>query len=151
MNANYPISKIMTTDLVTVRQDDTIHKIREIFNTNDFHHIPVVDAGEKLAGIISKEDFYRFSYILSLQTTGRTYSELNYQHLLAKDIMTKYPICLDPDDTIGLAADIFLANKLHALPILEDGTLLGIVTTHDLLKFSFDLSQLAEDTVELNE
>ena len=141
----------MTAELVTVRKGDTVHKVREIFNENDFHHIPVLDKGENLAGIISKEDFYRLSYILSLQTTGKTYSELSYQHLLAEDIMTEYPMCLDPDDTIGLAADIFLANKLHALPIIEDGRLLGIVTTHDLLKYSFDLSQVAEDTVELND
>ena len=44
---------------------------------------------------------------------------------------------LEPDDTIGLAADIFLANKFHALPVVEDERLVGIVTTHDLLKYSF--------------
>lgn len=51
--------------------------------------------------------------------------------------MTPYPIQLDPDDSIGLAIDIFLANKFHALPIVEDGALLGIVTTHDLLEYAF--------------
>jgi acetoin utilization protein AcuB len=51
--------------------------------------------------------------------------------------MTKYPLQLSPDDTVGLAADIFLANKFHALPIVDDGQLVGIVTAHDLLSYSF--------------
>ena len=87
--------------------------------------------------MISKEDFSRIAYVLSLNTSGRTFSNLKYQSLKAEDIMTKYPLSLDPDDTIGLAADIFLANKFHALPIVEDDELLGLVTTHDLLLFSF--------------
>ena len=52
--------------------------------------------------------------------------------------MTKDPMILDPEDSIGLAADVFLANKFHSLPIVEDGVLTGIVTVHDLLAFSFN-------------
>lgn len=137
MNPNQPVSSIMTTQLVTVRPDDTVHKVKEIFNENEFHHLPVVADGERLAGLISKEDFFRLSYLMSLNTTGRTYSEMAYNHLKAKDIMTEYPVSLEPEDTIGLAADIFLSNKFHALPILEGETLVGIVTSHDLLQYSF--------------
>lgn len=138
MNADTAIREIMTTNLVTVAPKENARRIKEIFESNGFHHIPVVDTGENLVGIISKEDFFKVSYILSMQTTGRTWSEKEYESLHAEDFMTKYPLFLDPDDTIGLAADIFLANKFHALPIVEDGQLLGLVTTHDLLKFSFN-------------
>jgi acetoin utilization protein AcuB len=51
--------------------------------------------------------------------------------------MTPEPIVVDPDDSIGLAADIFLVNTLHALPVVEDNRLVGIITTHDLLKYAF--------------
>jgi CBS domain-containing protein len=51
--------------------------------------------------------------------------------------MTTYPVFLEPDDTIDLAADIFLANKFHALPILDDGQLVGLLTTHDLIRHVF--------------
>ncbi len=44
---------------------------------------------------------------------------------------------LEPEDTVGLAADIFLANKFHALPIVEDDVLTGILTIHDLLAYSY--------------
>lgn len=150
MKKDTAIREIMTTDLLTVTPDLSTEKIREIFQKNDFHHIPVVDKGERLVGIISKEDLFKLSYVLSLQTTGKTYSEKEYQTLSAKDIMTQYPITLDPDDGVGLAADIFLANKFHALPIVEDGQLLGIITTHDLLQFSF-VSNIIDKTEEVFE
>lgn len=138
MNADIAIREIMTTDLVTVNPDTRAKDIKELFEKNGFHHLPVVDRGENLVGIISKEDFFKISYILSLKTTGPTWSVKEYQALRARDFMTSYPLSLDPDDTIGLAADIFLANKFHALPIVEDGQLIGLVTSHDLLKYGFN-------------
>lgn len=138
MNANKPIREIMTTNLVTVRPDANAIEVRDIFNRYSFHHLPVVDVADKLLGIISKEDFFKVAYVLSLNTTGKTFTEKEYQSLRAADFMTKYPLVLDPDDTIGLAADIFMANKFHALPIVEDDELIGLITTHDLLLFSFE-------------
>ncbi len=148
MNANKPIREIMTTKLVTVAPDTRARAIKEIFQKNSFHHLPVVDAGEDLVGIISKEDFFKVAYIFSLNTTGRTWTEREYNALRAKDFMTKYPMALDPDDTIGLAADIFLANKFHALPIVEDGVLVGMVTSHDLLRYGYEM-KVGDGTEEL--
>lgn len=137
MDTNRAVRNIMTTNLVTVPPTATAKEVKNIFNEYSFHHLPVVDAGERLLGIISKEDFSKIAYVLSLNTSGKTFSQLKYDSLQALDFMTKYPLSLDPEDTIGLAADIFLANKFHALPIVEDEALVGLVTTHDLLLFSF--------------
>ncbi len=151
MKADKPIKEIMTTDLVTVSPTTRVSVIKDIFDQHDFHHLPVVEKGEELAGIISKEDFFKLSYVLSLTTSGQTYSEKEYDNLMAKDIMTKFPLSLDPDDTTGLAADIFLANKFHALPIIEDGRLIGLITTHDLLRFSFDSKTVEKEEEEEEE
>ncbi len=137
MNTSAPVSTIMTTQLLTLHPDDSFQAVKKLFEEKDFHHLPVVEPGGRLVGIISKEDLYKVAYILTLNTTGPTYSLKQMESLTAKDMMTRYPIFLDPDDSIGLAADIFLANKFHALPIVEDDTLVGIVTTHDLLRYSF--------------
>jgi len=137
MQPNNPVSSIMTTKLQTVRPDDSVYKVMEIFRQFGFHHIPVVDEGEKLVGIISREDFLRISYELSLSTSSKTYSKVTYRTMKVEEVMTTKPIALEPEDTIGLAADIFLANEFHALPVVEDDTLVGLVTTHDLLQYSF--------------
>lgn len=151
MNPNNPISSIMTTNMITVRPGDTARKIREVFKNHSFHHIPVTDEGDKLVGIISKEDFFRIAYLLSLDSTGRTYTNKVYEHMTAEQFMTKYPVQLDPDDSIGLAADIFLANKFHALPIVDEGLLVGLVTSHDLLQYSFASPVASEEEYELDD
>ena len=139
------------TNLITVTPDKNLQEIKSLIESNNFHHLPVVDRGEKLVGIISREDFFKVAYVLSLNTTGRTYSEKEYTRLTAKDLMTAYPMTLDPDDTIGLAADIFLANKFHALPIVEDDRLIGLITSHDLLRFSFNSPYIKEEEEETEE
>lgn len=140
----------MTAELVTVSPETTAREVKELFDKNNFHHLPVVAPGNKLEGIISRKDVARVAYVLSLQTSGKTYSEKEYKRLTASDLMTRYPLSLDPDDTIGLAADIFLANKFHALPIIDDDELIGLVTTHDLLQYSFNsnVSEKLEETYE---
>ncbi len=55
------------------------------------------------------------------------------------------------DTCYGLAADIFLANKFHALPIVEDGILIGLVTSHDLLQYSFESPVEPEAELELDD
>lgn len=137
MNPNNPLSRIMTTQLHSVRPDDSIQKVMEIFRQYEFHHIPVVTDGEQLVGIISREDFVRIAYDLLLLSTNKTHPKSSYRTMKVEEVMTIHPLSLEPEDTIGLAADIFMANQFHALPIVEDGRLVGLVTTHDLLRYGF--------------
>lgn len=148
MQLETPIREIMTTALTTVSPDTPVKKIKELFAANGFHHLPVVEAGSQLVGIISREDFRVFYEHLSAQSSGHTWSSIQLENKRAKDMMTASPLCLDPDDTIGLAADIFLANKFHALPVVEDGLLMGILTTHDILAYSVGAGNLSEELTE---
>lgn len=147
MKRNNAIRTIMTTDLVTVNPDTPLNKIQEIFGKSLFHHLPVVELGNRLRGIISREDTVRIFKKIAQNTTGKTNTTFVTDHLTAKDIMTEYPLTVDPDDSIGLAGDVFLANRYHALPIVEDeDVLVGLVTVHDLLAYAFGIgSEVAQD------
>lgn len=131
------VGRIMTKDVISVLVTASFSEIKKVFDNNHFHHVPVLDANRQLKGIISKEDLARATYLLSLNTSGKTYSLKEFDYISAQDIMSPYPVFLTPDDQVDLAADVFLSNKMHALPILEDGELIGIVTTHDLLRYAF--------------
>jgi len=133
------IKDIMTSeDLKVVKLNASFKKIQSLFEENDFHHIPVVDKMSIIKGIISKSDLAKITYRLTKSTTGKIYSEKTYQNLTAKDIMTPHPIFVNPDDEVSLAADLFLENQYHALPVVEDGELVGIITSHDLLVHAYD-------------
>lgn len=137
MQPNNPVSTIMTRQLQTVLPDEFLHQVTNIFDRNNFHHIPVVKEGSQLVGIISREDFQKMNLYFFLKTTKENGMAGKEEGLRAIDIMTPSPVSIDPDDSIGLAADIFLANRFHALPVVEDGELVGIVTSHDLIKYAF--------------
>jgi len=136
MNPNAPLAEIMTPMPLTINPKTKLTDIYRIFEANSFHHIPVLDQG-RLVGMISREDFLQIEHVLTTNWTGNMNPTNAFEDFSARDIMTEYPMHLGPDDTIGLAADIVLTNKFHALPIIEDDLLVGIVTAHDLIAFAF--------------
>jgi len=137
MNPNTKISIVMTQATLSVQPEEPVANIENIFKNYSFHHLPVIKKDQTVVGIISRVDVSAFRKKVSQETSGQSYTQNMIASASAKDIMTEEPTVLDPDDTIGLAADIFLANKFHALPVTEDNKLVGIVTTHDLLQYAF--------------
>ena len=141
MNAIFselPVSEIMTSGVTAVRPEATLVDVLKIFERYPFHHIPVLSAGGKLEGMISKSDFYRVSHVLRIGWDGNaSVNRSGQERFLAKDIMTRQPLELQPEDTIGLAADIILSNRFHALPVVSDNRLVGILTSHDLLEYAY--------------
>ena len=136
MDTSKPVSEIMTRNLVIVKPEDTIDRIHVLFEKHSFHHIPVVDHN-KLVGIISKTDYVKIRHMLATTWSGETICPDMYKQMSAADSMSREPLRIEPADTIGLAADIFRANAMHALPVVEDGELVGIVTSHDLLTYAY--------------
>ncbi len=137
MNSSTPVSSIMTEFTLTINPEDELNTIQQIFKNYSFHHLPVVDKDHQVVGIISKTDLHLFFKQLTKDSSGRAYSTLTIRNTKAKDLMTGDPMVIDPEDTVGLAADIFMANTIHALPVVEDHKLVGIVTSHDLLEYAF--------------
>ena len=131
MNTETTIRKIYTSKIVSVLPDDKLMKIEGIFGTLSFHHILVVE-NEQLKGIISKNDLLKWYADNAARGVIPDRNQIS-----AADVMTKDPITLDVDDTIGLAADIILSNKLHAIPVLDGQMLAGIITSHDIIKYSY--------------
>ena len=58
MKRNEPVSKIMTTNLITVHHGEPVSKVRQLIREHGVHHVPVV-SGQKLVGIVSKHDIVR--------------------------------------------------------------------------------------------
>ena len=143
MKPNTPLANVMSDHLITVNRYESAENIYDIFQSNNFHHLPVIEDDGGIAGMISKEDFFRIAYLLSVKTGGATYSRKTYENLKAEEVMTKSPICLAPDDREADAISLFAANHFNALPIVDDNTLVGLVTTHDLLLRYFGSTKAA--------
>lgn len=122
---NEPLSSIMTKDLVTLGPKDTLEKADNLLRSKRIHHLPIVE-GNKLVGLLTTYDLYKDEHAKS-----------DYADILIEKVMTTKLATLEPSDKIGTAAEIFLAHLFHAVPIVDNGALVGIVTTHDVLKYCF--------------
>ena len=122
---NEPLSGIMSTDLVTVSPNDSLAKVRQIFLTARIHHLPVVDDGI-LAGIVTSYDLFKLDRPLT-----------EYHMIPVSSVMTRRLATLEPHQKIGVAAELFLENLFHAVPIVKDNKLVGLVTSFDVLKYEF--------------
>lgn len=130
---NERLSSIMTRNVVTVKPTDTLTVVKEILFTRGFHHVPVVE-GKKLCGIITTYDLVKINEKFEA-----------YDKYLVKDVMKQKVVTLTENELVGAAAQIFLKHLFHGLPILDnDDELVGIVTTHDILKYEF-LKEYPED------
>jgi acetoin utilization protein AcuB len=135
MNLFAPISAIMTDHkhLITVNPEDSLQLIKDIFERHTFHHIPVVRYQE-VVGIISRSDFEHFLGGNSPYEEDRFLNERRLARTTAEDIMTTRLGKISSTDRINVAVDIFVLNRFHALPVVDDEVLVGIVTPYDILK-----------------
>ncbi|MCB0558294.1 MAG: CBS domain-containing protein [Lewinellaceae bacterium] len=135
MNVLAPVKTLMTTNLITVNPGDKLIDVKAIFEKNKIHHIPVVSY-KKIVGIVSKTDFIYFMRGFSRNEEDQFVNEARLRAYKAEDIMTKGLAKLTPDQRINVALEIFLENRFHAIPVVEEqsGELIGIITTFDVIK-----------------
>lgn len=133
MNLLAPISSIMTRNIIAINPDDTLEMVKDIFEKHNIHHIPVVRHNQ-LLGLISKHDYDQFHRGLSTNFEDRFVNNTLMRTHKAKEIMVEKLAKLESMDRINVALDIFSLNRFHALPVVDNGELVGIVTTHDIIK-----------------
>lgn len=135
MKRNEPVSHIMTKNPKTVHVGQKLSEVRELLIQGGFHHMPVVN-GKKLVGIISATDILRVSYDYDADTRGND-AVLDHTRTIT-DVMQAEPMTLGATASIRSAAQVFSKNWFHALPVVEDEELVGIVTTTDLMQYLLD-------------
>ena len=134
MNLLGPVSNIMTTDLITVGRNDPIKKVEEIFEDRKIHHLPVTDKDGRLVGMVSRSDYLLFKRGFNEHEQSDRYDLFRLKTNKVEAIMTTGIAKLEPDDRVNVALEIFRENLFHAIPIVEDGKLRGIVTTLDIIE-----------------
>jgi acetoin utilization protein AcuB len=132
MNLLNSVSSIMTPNPICVDLNEILTVVDRIFKENRIHHLPVI-SGDKLVGMISKSDFLFFKRGFS-EEQSKLEDEVRMNNYLAKDIMTKRLAKLEPDDKINVALEVFKENLFHALPIVENDRIVGILSTFDIIK-----------------
>ncbi len=115
------IAEIMTKDVQTVTPDADLVTVAQYMKSLNVGVIPVVEDG-RLLGIITDRDI-----VVRAIAEGR--DPVNAR---ARDHMTPDPTTVSPDDDVQQAAAIMAREQIRRLPVVENGTLVGIVALGDV-------------------
>lgn len=140
-----PVSKIMTRELITLSLSDDLYKAEKLFKKHHIRHIPIVE-DEHIIGMLSSSDLKRISFLDSYDSHEVEVDNTIYDMLSIQQLMVKNIVKVNSSITVKSVAEILAENEFHALPVVENDILVGIVTTTDLLKYLLDQYEL-EDLV----
>jgi CBS domain-containing protein len=131
------VGQIMMGSPVTLKPEDTLDLANDVISLGRIRHIPVVDDG-RLIGLLSERDLIGAagSRVFGLKQKGKS---ALFKTVPLKDVMKKKVITVSPQTKITEAAHLMAEKKIGCLPVLNEGALVGLVTTTDLLRFVAEL------------
>ena len=127
------IRELMSGGLITVRRETPILEARDLMAKERIRHLLVTDTGGALLGIVTDRDIR-----LNLPSQATSLSVWEINHLLTEltvgQVMTQSVITVGPDRPARDGARLMLDHKIGALPVLDGGHLIGIVTETDIVR-----------------
>lgn len=137
--------QIMTKRVITVTPDATILEAADIMLGQHISGLPVVDAADKLIGIVSEGDLIRRREIRTerrrgallrfILGAGRSASDFVHEHgLKISEIMNPSPITITEDTPLADIVDLMEKRNVKRLPVLRNDKIVGIVTRANLLQ-----------------
>jgi CBS domain-containing protein len=114
----------MRRDPVTITPLDTLAVAQSLMQRVGVRQLPVVDKGA-LIGMLSERDLRAHSGYL--------------EHTKVDAAMSEQPVIVSPKDPAAQAARLLLDQKINALPVVEEGRLVGIISRSDLLRLLVEI------------
>jgi CBS domain-containing protein len=135
---------VMTTSVVTVGPDTDVRTIARFLIERRISAVPVVDQAGRVVGIVSEGDLMRraeagterhpswwLELLASPEDKARDYAKLH--GLTAKDVMTRPAVTVAEDAPLGEIATLLERHRIKRVPVVRDGTIVGIVSRANLL------------------
>jgi len=138
----------MSRHPITVTADVPIDEALKLMRDSKVRRLPVVDKKGKLVGIVSEKDLL---YASPSPATSLSIHEIHYlvSKIKVADVMTKDVITVGEYTPLEEAARIMVDHKIGGLPVVRNGTLVGIITETDLFKIFLELLGAREAGVRL--
>ncbi len=138
---------VMTTNVKTVGPDAKVAEIARLLSDNNISAVPVCDDQGRVLGVVSEGDLLRpvgqtmsakRAWWLTLVADGTEVAPsvlecISMQNQRARDLMVAPAISATEATTVAAMADMLMNHRIKRLPILRDGTLVGIVSRADLV------------------
>lgn len=135
MPQHMKVCDLMSSDLVTLTEEETLAHAKRCMASGRIRHLPVVRDG-KLVGLVTHRDLLAASFSIFAEVDGaeqrRIFSRISVRELMHRSVRT-----VGPEVPVAEAARILLENKYGCLPVIDgEGTLLGLITEADFLRLT---------------
>ncbi|MEX6627081.1 CBS domain-containing protein [Tenacibaculum salmonis] len=134
MNKNTKVSEIMTKNVLTLSTSDDLITAERLFKKENIRHIPVV-SGSEIKGMLSYTDLLRISFADAIYDDEKEVDTVVYNMFTIEQVMAKNLVTVNSASTIKEVAEILAKREFHALPVVDNNELVGIVTTTDLINY----------------
>lgn len=134
MRQRTPVSTIMSKEIIALTTFDDLERAEALFKRHKIKHIPIVSK-ETIVGILSYTDLMRISFAETAAEAEDTVESVVYNMFTIEQVMVKDVITTTSDTSIKDVTKILAERDFHALPVVDNGILVGIVTTTDLLNY----------------
>jgi acetoin utilization protein AcuB len=122
----------MTRSVATIHSDALVRGAIEMMRSRHLRHLPVVDRGGRLVGIVTDRDLRQLMFDPVVQARlGRATDTL--RGLTVRDVMTWGAVTVTPATSIGDAARLMHERKIGSLPVVDGDRVIGILTERDVL------------------
>ena len=115
------VSSVMIKDVITVPQSMQLGEVAKIMLEKGIGSVPVMEDNE-MVGIVSKADFVTLAVGIA------------FDKISVKEIMCKNLISVSPSERIVHARRQMIESHIGRLPVVDDETLVGMVTPKDLMR-----------------
>jgi CBS-domain-containing membrane protein len=119
----YQVKDAMNRHVVALRPEATIEEAIHLFLEHNIGGAPVIDDKGRLCGIVSQFQLLEVLY------------DPNVKHVRIEECMTRDVITIDEDALLGTAANIFVVHRIHRIPVVKHGKVVGIISRSSLLRY----------------
>jgi acetoin utilization protein AcuB len=132
------VKERMSRHPITIRPDVSLHDALRVMRDEKVRRLPVLDKEGQLVGIVLEKDLL---YASPSPATSLSVHELNYlvSRITVESLMTRDVVTVNEECSLEEAARIMADNSIGGLPVMRDGTLVGMITESDLFKVFLEL------------
>jgi len=135
------VEDIMSTQLVTLTEEDTLDLASFEMDAARFRHLPIVERGRpgRLVGIVTHRDILRVAGRALAEPTAEGRDRMLRQ-VAVREVMCREVETARTDEAAAHVARRLVGRKIGCLPVLDErGTLVGIVTESDFVRLAAEL------------
>jgi acetoin utilization protein AcuB len=120
--------QLMSSPVITVSTRNSIQDALNLFKRFGFRHLPVLGNNQIITGILSDRDALHFLSGMDLPPKKSPSPDLSIVNIMKREVLTA-----SPDTDARYIARLFVERRIGAMPIVDSGTLHGILTRSDIL------------------